>query len=217
MKRRDFLVTGATGAIALHNLPHPLSGAVKKEASDRIILGPRKVSVSRLGMGTGTNGVNGASNQTRKLGVKGVADMYKFGYDNGVTFWDSADQYGSHPHLREALKYVKRENVTILTKTNATTAAGMKSDIDRFRRELNTDYIDILLLHCMVDDDWPEKKKAAMDVITEAQAKGIVHTKGTSCHSLGAFPGCSTGRSRRDEGCGQRRDRYENPGSRRVA
>jgi aryl-alcohol dehydrogenase-like predicted oxidoreductase len=188
MKRRDFLVRGAAGAVALHHFPHALyAGTVRKEASDRIILGPRKVSVSRLAMGTGTNGVNGASNQTRKLGVKGLAAMYKFGYDNGVTFWDSADQYGSHPHLREALNSVKRENVTILTKTHATTAAEMKADIDRFRRELNTDYIDILLLHCMMDDDWPEKKKAAMDVITEAQSRGIIHTKGTSCHTLGAL------------------------------
>ena len=188
MKRRDFLIRGAAGAAAFHNFPRALDAAtVKKEASDRIFLGPRKVSVSRLAMGTGTNGVNGASNQTRKLGVKGLANMYRFGYDNGITFWDSADQYGSHPHLREALNYVKRENVTILTKTHATTAAEMKADIDRFRRELNTDYLDILLLHCMMDDDWPEKKKAAMDVISDAQSRGIIHTKGTSCHTLGAL------------------------------
>lgn len=188
MKRRDFLVHSAAGALALqHRLSAAAAKPVKKEASDRIVLGPRKVGVSRLAMGTGTNGVNGASNQTRKLGVNGVADLYKFGYDNGVTFWDSADQYGSHPHLREALNYVKRENVTILTKTHATTTAEMKADVDRFRRELNTDYIDILLLHCMMDDDWPEKKKAAMDVISDAQSRGIIHTKGVSCHTLGAL------------------------------
>ena len=70
MKRRDFLVHGAAGAVALQNFPHHLyAGTVAKEASDRILLGPRKVSVSRLAMGTGTNGVNKASNQTRKLGV----------------------------------------------------------------------------------------------------------------------------------------------------
>jgi predicted aldo/keto reductase-like oxidoreductase len=138
-------------------------------------------------MGTGTNGSGGSSNQTKKLGVSGVADMFKFGYDNGVTFWDSADQYGSHPHLREALKSVKRENVTILSKTHASTEAEMKADLDRFRRELNTDYIDILLLHCMQDTDWPDRKKGAMAVLTEAQSRGIIRTKGTSCHTLGAL------------------------------
>jgi predicted aldo/keto reductase-like oxidoreductase len=113
--------------------------------------------------------------------------MFKFGYDNGVTFWDSADQYGSHPHLREALRGVRRENVTILTKTHASTEKEMKVDLDRFRRELNTEYIDILLLHCMTDDDWPERKKGAMEVLSDAQAKGIIRTKGTSCHTMGAL------------------------------
>lgn len=188
MKRREFLTRGAAGAVALHGFRHSLfADTVRKEASDRIHLGPRKVSCSRLAMGTGTNGSNGSSDQTRKLGVPGVADMFKFGYDNGVTFWDSADQYGSHPHLREALKSVRRENVTILTKTHASTEAEMKADIDRFRRELNTDYIDILLLHNMQSATWPDEKKGAMEVINDAQSRGIVHTKGTSCHTLEAL------------------------------
>ncbi len=187
MRRRDFVLRGA-GVVALSKFPHHLFASTsRKEATDRILLGPRKVSVSRLAMGTGTNGSNGSSDQTRKLGVRGVADMFKFGYDNGVTFWDSADQYGSHPHLREALKSVRRENVTILTKTHASTATEMKADLDRFRREINTDYLDILLLHNMQDADWPDRKKGAMDVISEAQERGIVRTKGTSCHTLAAL------------------------------
>ena len=188
MKRRDFLVRGAAGAAAIGNLPKALRAQTeKKEASDRIALGPRKVGCSRLAIGTGTNGSGGSSDQTKKLGVSGVADLLKFGYDNGVTFWDSADQYGSHPHLREALKSVRRENVTIMTKTHASTEAEMKADLDRFRRELNTDYIDILLLHCMTDAGWPERKQGAMNVIREAQERGIIKTKGTSCHTLEAL------------------------------
>ena len=53
--------------------------------------------------------------------------------------------------------------------------------------ELGTDYIDILLLHCMLDGDWPERKKGAMAVISEAREKGIVRTHGTSCHTLEAL------------------------------
>jgi aryl-alcohol dehydrogenase-like predicted oxidoreductase len=187
MKRRDFLARGA-GLAALSRFPHRLfAAATRKDATDRVLLGPRQVSVSRLAVGTGTNGSNGSSDQTRKLGVRGVADMLRFGYDNGVTFWDSADQYGSHPHLREALTSVRRENVTILTKTHASTAAEMKADLDRFRREINTDYLDILLLHNMQEADWPDRKKGAMDVLSEAQERGIVRTKGTSCHTLAAL------------------------------
>jgi 1-deoxyxylulose-5-phosphate synthase len=188
MNRRNFLRHAAAGTIALESFPHHLfANGTKKYATDRVKLGPRGVELSRLAMGTGTDGVGGSSNQTRKLGMAGLANLFDAAYDQGVTFWDSADQYGTHPHVKEALKRVKRERVTILSKTHASTEKEMRADLDRFRRELGTDYIDILLLHCMMDDDWPERKKGAMAVISEAQEKGIVRTHGTSCHTLGAL------------------------------
>jgi aryl-alcohol dehydrogenase-like predicted oxidoreductase len=188
MNRRHFLRNAAAGTIALQSFPYSLfASTTKKYATDRVKLGPRGVELSRLAMGTGTDGVGGSSNQTRKLGLAGLANLFEAACDQGVTFWDSADQYGTHPHVKEALKRVKRERVTILTKTHASTEKEMRADLDRFRRELGTEYIDILLLHCMLDDDWPERKKGAMAVISEAQEKGIVRTHGTSCHTLGAL------------------------------
>jgi 1-deoxyxylulose-5-phosphate synthase len=188
MNRRDFLTRSAGAAIALERFPHHLfAGATAKQASDRIQLGPMKVELSRLAMGTGTNGSGGSSNQTKKLGLSGLADLFKAAHDQGITFWDSADQYGTHPHVKEALKSVPRERVTILSKTHASTEKEMRADLDRFRREIGTDYIDVLLLHCMLDGDWPERKKGAMAVISEAREKGIVRTHGTSCHTLDAL------------------------------
>jgi aryl-alcohol dehydrogenase-like predicted oxidoreductase len=185
-QRRSFLKGGAALA-ALNNFPYAAYAGTKKSATDRVVLGPMKVELSRMAMGTGTNGVGGSSNQTRKLGLKGVAEIFKAAYDQGVTFWDSADQYGTHPHLKEALKGVPRDKVQILSKTHASTEKEMRADLDRFRRELGTDYLDILLLHCMMDKDWPERKKGAMAVIAEAREKGIVKTHGTSCHTLDAL------------------------------
>lgn len=191
MHRREFLRRSAlvaAGAVSLRAFPHHLYAAEKaKCASDVVKLGPMGLMVSRLAVGTGSNGTNHTSEQTRTLGLEGVSRMFKLGYDNGVTFWDSADQYGSHPHMREALKTVPRDKVVILTKTHATTEQEMRSDLDRFRREIGTDYLDIMLLHCMTESDWPERKKAAMNVISEAREKGIVRTHGVSCHSLGAL------------------------------
>jgi len=188
MNRREFLARSAGAGVALHKFPHYLyAGTTTKYATDRVKLGPMGVELSRLAMGTGTNGVGGSSNQTRKLGVNGVADLFRAAYDNGLTFWDSADQYGTHPHLKEALKRVPREKVTILSKTRASTEKEMRADLDRFRREIGTDYIDILLLHCMIDGDWPERKKGAMAVISEARERGIVRTHGTSCHTIEAL------------------------------
>lgn len=190
MKRRQFLSRTAAlaGGVSLQAFPyHLFAGSTKKSASDRVQLGPMKVELSRLAIGTGTNGVGGSSNQTRKMGIGGMGDLFKAAFDQGVTFWDSADQYGTHPHLKEGLKRVPREKVTILSKTHASTQKEMKADLDRFRRELGTDYLDILLLHCMMDKDWPERKKGAMEVISEAREKGIVRTHGVSCHTLEAL------------------------------
>lgn len=176
MNRREFL------AAALAAAP-----ARKKYAADRILLGPMKVPASRLAQGSGTNGVGGSSNQTRRLGLKGLAELFRAAYGEGVTFWDSADQYGTHPHVREALKGAPREKVCILTKTHASTEREARADLDRFRRELGADYIDILLLHYMTDGEWPRSKRGAMNAIAEARERGIVRTHGVSCHSVDAL------------------------------
>ena len=189
MNRRHFLQHAAAGTVALNAFPyHLFASDTRKFATDKILLGPRKVPVTRLAMGSGTDGVGGSSNQTRKLGDQGFANLLKDGYDMGLTFWDTADQYGTHRNVKMALKEgVPREKVTILSKTQASTEGEMRADLDRFRSELGTDYIDILLLHCMLEDDWPERKKGAMAVLSEAREKGIVRTHGTSCHTLGAL------------------------------
>src|SRR5438067_2451519 len=134
MNRRHFLRDAALGAVALHSFPyHIFASDKRKSASDRIRLGPRRVEVSRLAQGSGTDGVGGSSNQTRKLGVQGLADQFRAAFDHGITFWDSADQYGTHPHVRLALKGgVPREKVAILTKTHASTEKEMRADLDRF-------------------------------------------------------------------------------------
>lgn len=186
MKRRDFLKTLAalTASSGLRNLP---AADPPKRATDRVRLGPKQVEVSRMFVGTGSGGWAGSSNQSRNLGLSGLAGLLCYASELGITGWDSADQYGTHPHLREALKTCPRERVTILTKTRAQSVEEIRSDLDRFRRELQTDYIDILLLHCLTDPHWPKKMRPVMDVIDAAQEKGTVRTKGVSCHSLEAL------------------------------
>lgn len=187
MQRRKFLTGGAMSMAALSGFPYAAYAGTRKNATDRVKLGPMKIELSRMAQGSGTNGVGGSSNQTRKLGMKGLSELFQSAHASGITFWDSADQYGTHPYIKEALKSVPRDKVQILTKTHASTEKEMRADLDRFRRELGTDYIDILLLHCMMDADWPDRKKGAMAVLSEAREKGIVRTHGTSCHTLEAL------------------------------
>lgn len=153
----------------------------------RVLLGNTGIEVSKLCIGTGTLGWGGGSNQTRKLGLKGLADLLVYAYEQGITFIDTADQYGSHPHIREALKRIPREKVVITTKTTARNANQMKSDLDRFRKELGTDYLDIVLLHCMMDKSWNIKLRSVMDVLSDAKERGIVRAVGCSNHDFGSL------------------------------
>ncbi len=189
MKRREFLKysAAAAGATMLPLSSLLATEAKKKYANDIVTLGNTGIKASRLAMGTGTHGVNRRSNQTRKLGIQGVADLLYAAYEQGINFWDSADQYGTHPHLKEALKRVPRDKVVILTKTHATTAQEMRADIDRFRQELGTDYLDIVLLHFMTDPNWPTIKEEGMQELAKMREEGIVRAHGVSCHTLGAL------------------------------
>lgn len=146
------------------------------------------LQVSRLALGTGSDGWMGSSNQTRKLGVQGLARLLLEGlHEHNLNHWDTADQYGSHPHVAEALRQVGREQVVVLTKTVAESPAQVRRDLDRFRKELGTETIDILLLHCMTDADWPRRMRGVMEAISEAQQAGVVRLKGVSCHSFSAL------------------------------
>lgn len=188
MKRRRFLQFSAAGSALLASFPYELlAGDKKLHPSDRVKLGDTGIEMSRMAMGTGTRGFGGASDQTRRLGIKGLPDLLLSAYDEGINFWDTADQYGSHPHVGEALKKVDRENVVILTKTNSTSHQGIRNDLDRFRKELGTDYLDIVLLHAITDPEWNSKMKGAMEALSEAKEEGIIRAHGISCHSIGAL------------------------------
>src|SRR5499425_914253 len=165
---------------ALPSLPQ------KFNAFDLVPLGKTGIQTSRLAMGTGTVGSGGHSHQTA-LGVQGLSEMLLNGYDRGLRFFDAADSYGSHPHVAEALKHIPRDKVTVLTKSWARDPATMRADLDRFRKELGTDYIDIFLMHCLGEGDWTDRFQPVMDVLSEAKQKGIIRAHGCAGHNIGAL------------------------------
>ena len=194
MRRRDFIRGTACGAGAAWLSTRGVAGQVtgwpalarKFSASDTVTIGRTGIQTSLLAMGTGTVGSGHHSHQTA-LGVKGLSELLLNGYDHGLRFLDAADSYGSHPHVAEALKHVPRDKVTVLTKTWARDPVSARADLDRFRKELGTDYLDICLMHCLTEGDWTERFKGVMDVFSEAKEKGIIRAHGCSCHSIEAL------------------------------
>lgn len=193
MKRRQFLLNAARGIGAAwvtsrfasaggDLLPLPQ----KFNAHDTVTLGSTGIKTSRLAMGTGTHGGGSRSDQT-KLGMAELTALLLNGYDHGIRFFDSADSYGSHPYVASALKQVPRDKVTVLTKSDNRDPKGLRNDLDRFRRELGIDYIDVCLIHCVTEEDWTTRYRGVMEVLSEAKEKGVIRAHGVSCHSIEAL------------------------------
>jgi len=193
LNRRDFM-THATAAAATAALATGTTAtasaatgrsrlALPKGPSDKVTLGKTGIQVSLVGMGTGSVGSGQASNQTR-LGIREFARVVRHALDQGICFFDVADQYGSHVYLREALKGVPREKYVIQTKTHATKFADAKSHLERYRLELGVDYIDIVLLHCMQKSGWQHDHTGSIAYLRKAKEEKIIRAHGTSCHGM---------------------------------
>jgi len=195
LNRRDFIGLAAvstTAALATSTISEAGAATgragrdrstLPKSPTDKVTLGKTGIKVSLVGMGTGSIGSGQASNQTR-LGVNGFKRVVRHALDQGVCFFDVADQYGSHVYFREALKGVPREQYVIQTKTHATNSADAKSHLERYRLELGVDYIDIVLLHCMQKSAWPGENRGSMEYLMQAKEEKIIRAHGTSCHGM---------------------------------
>jgi myo-inositol catabolism protein IolS len=190
--RREFLKRSALGVGGVLVGAH--LGAVETSQSsyfdpfERVTLGNSGLTVSRVCMGTGTHGVAHESNQTR-LGRANFQRLLREAYERGIRTFDLADQYGTHSYLMPALEGVPRDNFTIITKIRwrGTVSPDANVFVDRFLKELSTDRIDLLLLHCMTAGNWPDLMRKQMDILSEYKAKGIIRALGVSCHSIPAL------------------------------
>jgi len=187
LSRRAFLgqSAAAVGALAVA----AQAGAADEEprklrsGTDQVTIGRTGIKTSLIGMGTGSVGVKHSSNQVR-LGHEKFVKLVRYAYERGITYFDTADQYGSHIYLRDALKGIPRERLFLQTKTRATTAEMAKADIERLREELEVDYLDTLLMHCMVKGTWPTDFRPVMEVLSKAKDRGLIRAIGVSCHGM---------------------------------
>jgi len=193
--RRQFIATALAGAGVLAAGPAWLSaaqtgkkkGSGKSLVTDLVTLGPTGIKATRLAQGTGWNG-GGRSSAHSRLGEKAFIELIRRGVDQGIAFFDTADLYGSQPYLGTALKGVPRDKYILMSKIWPrkeywnSPSGGAKEEVDRFRKELNTDVLDICLIHCMTDAEWPKTFERIRDEMSELKQKGAVRAVGVSCH-----------------------------------
>jgi aryl-alcohol dehydrogenase-like predicted oxidoreductase len=197
MNRRKFV--SALGLGTAHILfSNPLFAAsparfASNNPVQKVKLGNSAIETTLLGVGTGVHAGNRTSFLTKQDRQKSLK-LLQHAYDLGVRNFDCADTYGTHGLVAEALAK-KNRNEYQLTSKIWVRGGGIPEPerpdadvvVERFRKELNTDYIDLVQIHCMVDENWTETQKKQMDILENLKAKGIIRAHGVSVHSLDAM------------------------------
>ena len=196
LNRRKFLTALSLGTA--HMLfENPLYGIASRFTSpdplQKVALGKSGLNTTLIGFGTGVHAGNRTSFLTRQEKEKSIATLVH-AYDRGLRMFDCADTYGTHGIMKEALKQMDREKLMITSKI-WTREGGIPDEerpdanivVDRFRKEMGVDYIDLVQIHCMVDSEWTDSMKRQMDIMAKLKAKGVIRAHGVSVHSLEAM------------------------------
>jgi aryl-alcohol dehydrogenase-like predicted oxidoreductase len=197
IQRREFVKRSALGLGGIL-AGVPLARAAESKPAffdpyETVPLGQSKLKLSRFCLGTGVHGGNRQSDHTR-MGKQKFEALVQGAYERGVRTFDLADLYGTHPFLLPALKGIPRDKVAIFTKLWFSPGGIPESDrpaaevvISRFLKEIGTDYLDLVLLHCVTSPKWPEELRSYMDSLDSLKSKGVIRAHGVSCHSLAAL------------------------------
>src|SRR6185436_7339445 len=144
LTRRGFLQTSAavTGAALLAGNAAFGAGA-RRSATDQVPLGKTGITLSRLGIGTGS--ANGQ--QQRDMGEEGCTKLIHYAFDHGITYIDTAERYMTFDWIAGSIKGLPREKLYIQSKVPGK-PEDVLAQIDHHRSVFKTDYIDSLLIHC---------------------------------------------------------------------
>jgi predicted aldo/keto reductase-like oxidoreductase len=200
IKRREFLAKSIAGmgGVLLGSGCQSLAQQkpLKHDPYEVVTLGKTKIKASRVGLGTGMRGGNRSSNHSR-MGQEKFSALTMNCYERGIRLFDVADLYGTHPFLAEALKKMRREDYVIASKIWFRRGGIPEQErpspdivVERFLKELKTDYIDLILFHCVVSEKWPEELNDQMNVLAKLKKRGLVRAHGVSSHSLEGITRC---------------------------
>lgn len=145
----------------------------------RVKLGNTDIEVSRICFGSLTMTPFQAN-----LATKDGAYLIEYAYDKGINFIDTAEIYENYNYINLALKGIKRENFHIATKTYAYTKEMAKESLELALKQLNTDYIDIFLLHEQESVHTVRGHFEAIEYFLRAKEEGKIRAIGISTHRI---------------------------------
>ncbi|MHC4401115.1 MAG: aldo/keto reductase [Planctomycetota bacterium] len=192
MQRRQFIGTAVAAAAGVMARGPAVAAESSAEPTAAVPLG-KALKACRISCGTGMSGGGRQTNQTR-LGKERFEALLNHAFDRGVRQFDMADMYGTHPYVGRVLKGKPRDQCQLVSKI-WTRPGGLPEKerpladvlVRRFLKELQTDYIDVLQIHCMTTPDWNQAERAQMDAMAKLKEQGLIRAHGVSVHSLDAL------------------------------
>ena len=142
-------------------------------------LGHSGLKVSRLCFGTLT-----MSPLQRNMPPEEGARLLVYAYERGVRFLDTADLYGTYPHIRLALK--DAPDYVISTKAYCYDRDTARAALERAFAGTGRDYIDLFMLHEQESELTLRGHRPALDALYDCKAKGMVRAVGISTHHVAA-------------------------------
>ncbi len=145
------------------------------------ILGNTGIEVSELCFGSLT-----ISPLQANLGILEGSEILSYAFSKGINFIDTAEIYNNYGHIREALKTVVRDNIVIASKSYSYSKETAQKSLSKALKELDTEYIDIFLLHEQESIHTIRGHYEAIEFFLKAKEKGIIKAIGISTHRIEA-------------------------------
>ncbi len=150
-----------------------------------VTLGKSGVKVTRLAFGTGSN--NGHVQSS--LGQKEFNRLVAYAYERGVRFFETSESYTTPAMLGEALKPFPRDSYQLMSKVTTEYDGDPLKKLDELRRTSQTDYFDIMLLHCQETRTWPIQTPGTGR--TQFWKRNTARRSGRTAHRCTGCPHCA--------------------------
>lgn len=145
----------------------------------------RKVTLGRSGLEVTAVGFGGIPIQ--RISDDEAERVVRRALDLGVNFIDTASGYtDSQVKIGRAIRG-RRDGLVLASKSGSKDKAGMLADIDRSRREMGVDRVDLYHLHnCATAEAWEAVSApgGALEAMLEARDRGWIGHIGLTSHSL---------------------------------
>lgn len=111
------------------------------------------------------------------------AKVIRYALEHGVNFIDTAELYETYEHIRMAVKGLDKRPV-IATKSYAWNAEGAKQSVEKARKELDVDALDIFMMHEQESRMTLRGHREALEFYLNEREKGRIKAVGVSTHNV---------------------------------